>query len=88
MSEHASSHGCFSGTSIATKDYYALFGVITSSRYNRTDVGDPGPTIQLLDELNHLRADLAERVEEKKPGAEPPRTPHATRSLPVVPAKA
>jgi hypothetical protein len=60
---------------IATKDYYALFGVITSSRYNRADVGDPAPTVKMLNELQQLRADLAGRVEEKKSNAEPPRSP-------------
>lgn len=44
---------------IATKDYYALFGVITSSRYNRTDVSDPTPTVKILDELKQARAELA-----------------------------
>jgi mono/diheme cytochrome c family protein len=43
---------------IATKDYYALFGVITSSRYNRTDVGDPTAAIQWLDELAGARTVL------------------------------
>ena len=44
---------------IATKDYYALFGVITSSRFNRTDVSDPAQTVKWLDELAQARALLA-----------------------------
>jgi cytochrome c553 len=43
---------------IATKDYYALFGVITSSRYNRADVSDPAPAVKVLDELKRARAEL------------------------------
>ena len=61
---------------ISTKDYYALFGVITSSRFNRTDVSDPAAAVKLLDELKHLRAELAERVpaaaqETKRPAVAP-----------------
>jgi hypothetical protein len=58
---------------ISTKDYYAIFGVLTSSRYNRTDVSDPAPAVKLLDELKHLRAELAERVPApaQGPGAPP-----------------
>ena len=40
---------------IATRDYYALFGVFASSRYSRTDVADFSPTVKLLDELKNLR---------------------------------
>jgi mono/diheme cytochrome c family protein len=43
---------------VATKDYYALFGVLASSRYARTDVSDPAPTVQLLDGLKATRAEL------------------------------
>ena len=52
---------------IATRDYYSLFSVITSSRYNVADVADPAPTIKLLDELKQARADLARLV----PGSTP-----------------
>ncbi len=58
---------------IATKDYYALFGVVTSSRYNRVDVGDPTATIKLLDEMKQVRAELDERLGKKEPGADVPR---------------
>jgi hypothetical protein len=44
---------------IATRDYYALFGVLASSRYNRTDINDPAPTAKILDELKQARAELA-----------------------------
>ena len=44
---------------IATKDYYSLFSVLASSRYNRADIDDPAPTAKLLDELKELRAQLA-----------------------------
>jgi cytochrome c553 len=40
---------------IATKDYYALFGVLASTRYHRADAADPAPTARLLDELKRLR---------------------------------
>ncbi len=58
---------------IATKDYYALFGVITSSRFNRADVSDPAPAVKLLDELKQTRADLAKLlpVFAQGPGAPP-----------------
>jgi hypothetical protein len=61
---------------IATKDYYALFSVLSSSRYNRTDVGDPAPTVKLLDELKQARTELAKLVkEQKEQGADAPRSP-------------
>jgi hypothetical protein len=41
---------------ISAKDYYSLFSVLSSTRYSRTDVGDPAATIRLLDELKQLRA--------------------------------
>jgi hypothetical protein len=44
---------------IATKDYYALFGVLASSRYNRAEIDDPATTIKLLDEMKQLREQLA-----------------------------
>ncbi len=44
---------------IATKDYYSLFSVLASSRYNLTDIADPAPTAKILDELKVLRAELA-----------------------------
>jgi hypothetical protein len=44
---------------ISTKDYYALFGVIASSRYSRTSIDDPAPVAKLLDELKQTRAELA-----------------------------
>ncbi|HEV3386898.1 MAG TPA: PSD1 and planctomycete cytochrome C domain-containing protein [Gemmata sp.] len=43
---------------ISTKDYYALFGVFASSRYSRTSIDDPAPTVKLLDELKRTRAEL------------------------------
>ncbi len=56
---------------IATKDYYALFGVLSSSRYNRADVSDPAPAIKLLNELKQARAELDKLVPPKAqaPGA-------------------
>jgi cytochrome c553 len=44
---------------IATKDYYSLFSVLASSRYNRTDIDDPTATAKLLDELKQVREQLA-----------------------------
>jgi hypothetical protein len=55
---------------VATKDYYALFGVLTSSRYNRADVSDPAPTIKLLEELKRTRAEL-DRLAVAAGGAQP-----------------
>ena len=57
---------------IATKDYYALFGVLSSSRYNRADVSDPAPAIKLLDELKQARADLDQASGGHKPPEVPP----------------
>jgi cytochrome c553 len=44
---------------VGTKDYYALFGVLASSRYQRAFLDDPAPTAKLLDELKAARAELA-----------------------------
>ena len=44
---------------IATKDYYALFGVLASSRYQRAEIDDPATAVKLLDELKAARAELA-----------------------------
>ncbi len=41
---------------VATKDYYALYGVLSSSRYQRAFVDDPAPAVKLLDELKAHRA--------------------------------
>ena len=43
---------------ISTKDYYSLFSVLASSRYNRADIDDPAPTVKLLDELKRVRGEL------------------------------
>jgi hypothetical protein len=40
---------------IATKDYYSLFSVLASSRFQQADVGDPAPVVKLLDEIAELR---------------------------------
>jgi len=40
---------------IATKDYYSLFSVLSSSRYHRADIDNPAPTVKILDELKALR---------------------------------
>ena len=42
---------------ISTKDYYSLFSVLASSRFNRADIDDPAPTVKLLDELRRLRGE-------------------------------
>ncbi|MBY0512451.1 MAG: DUF1549 domain-containing protein, partial [Gemmataceae bacterium] len=44
---------------IATKDYYALYGVLTSSRYRRAAVDDPAPAAKLLDEIKAARGEPA-----------------------------
>ena len=61
---------------IATKDYYALFGVLASSRYDRADLGDPAATVKLLDELRTARAELAKHVPAAK-GEAPPAPPRS-----------
>ncbi len=43
---------------ISTRDYYALFGTLTSSRYQRADIDDPAPVEKVLDEMLALRDDL------------------------------
>jgi len=40
---------------ISTKDYYALFGVMSSSRYHRAEVGDERAAAKLLDERKASR---------------------------------
>jgi mono/diheme cytochrome c family protein len=67
---------------IATKDYYSLFSVLASSRYNRADVSDPAPAVKALDELKQARAELAKFAPnpDRKVGAVP-RTPWREKSL-------
>lgn len=63
---------------ISTKDYYALFGILASSRYNHTDVSDPDPVIRQLDELRKWRAKLAQLVPTPQPTrVSVPRAPSA-----------
>jgi hypothetical protein len=45
---------------VATKDYYALFGVLASSRYQRAFVDDTAATARVLGELKTARAELEE----------------------------
>ena len=40
---------------IATKDYYSLFSIAASSRFQRADSNDPGPTVKLLDEIAEIK---------------------------------
>ncbi|MBN9121404.1 MAG: PSD1 domain-containing protein [Planctomycetes bacterium] len=61
---------------IATRDYYALFGVLASSRYNRADVSDPAPTVKLLEELKQLRGELAKVLPARAEGPGAPPSPH------------
>ena len=51
---------------IATKDYYSLFSVLESSRYNRADIDDPAPTVKLLDELKQARVEAGRSIEESR----------------------
>ena len=67
---------------IATKDYYALFGVIASSRFQRADVTDPDNAVKLLDEIAELKKASGGRqppdaIHQDKPnqGADAPRSP-------------
>src|SRR5207245_5950794 len=41
---------------ISTKDYYALFGYLESSRYQRAFVDDPEPIRRKIDQLNRLQS--------------------------------
>src|SRR5207237_4204609 len=43
---------------IATKDYYALYGVLNSSRFQRAVIDDPTQTAKVLDELKAARKEL------------------------------
>ncbi|HEX4613100.1 MAG TPA: PSD1 and planctomycete cytochrome C domain-containing protein [Urbifossiella sp.] len=55
---------------VSAKDYYALFGVLASSRYHRADVSDPAPAGRLLDELKAARAgekDAADTLDATSP---------------------
>ncbi len=54
---------------IATKDYYALFGVLASSRYTRADVSDPAAAQKVLNELKDARAKANGR---REPAGAPP----------------
>ncbi len=40
---------------IPSRDYYALFGILASSRFHYGDIGDPRPLERLLDELTRSR---------------------------------
>jgi hypothetical protein len=42
---------------IATKDYYSLFGVLTSARYQRAAIDDPAATVKVLDAMKAVPAD-------------------------------
>jgi cytochrome c553 len=54
---------------LPTKDYYALYGVLSSSRYEQAFLDDPAATNAILDELSALRG--------QPPAADPPHTPAA-----------
>jgi len=44
---------------ISTKDYYALTGILKSSRFELADLNDPAPTQQVVSELVKVQARLA-----------------------------
>jgi hypothetical protein len=44
---------------ISTKDYYALTGILKSSRYELADLNDPAPTRQVVAELEKLQSRLS-----------------------------
>ncbi|MBX9580688.1 MAG: DUF1549 domain-containing protein, partial [Gemmataceae bacterium] len=56
---------------VAARDYYSLFSVLSSSRYSRTDVSDPAPTVKLLDELKAIRAELPQHPSGGRQAPEP-----------------
>ena len=62
---------------IATKDYYALFGVLASSRFQRADVSDPDLSFKLLDEIAELKKASGGRKPpvQLQQGADAPRSP-------------
>jgi cytochrome c553 len=43
---------------IATKDYYALYSVLSSSRFQRASIDDSSAIVKVLDELKAARKDL------------------------------
>jgi hypothetical protein len=47
---------------ISTKDYYALFGVLGSSRYNLADISDPAPIVKALTEIESATSSLPDSV--------------------------
>ena len=67
---------------IPSRDYYALFGILASSRFHYGDIGDPRPLERLLEDLtsarpqNHSTATVASGSEEVLP---PPRPGSAWR---------
>jgi hypothetical protein len=58
---------------IGTKDYYALFGVLASSRYQRAFVDDETATAKVLDELKAARGELDRLL--ASGGRQPPEVP-------------
>jgi hypothetical protein len=70
---------------IATKDYYALFGVLSSSRFQRADINDPETAGKLLDEIAELKRSLQGHDEPKSlgiPSANPAVTAWRDKSIP------
>jgi len=54
---------------IATKDYYSLFGVVASSRFDRPDVTDSDAAVKLLDEIATLKAGGERKSPEAMPAS-------------------
>lgn len=56
---------------IATRDYYALYGVLKSSRYQQAIIDDPGVTSALLESLKRtqrsLQAEVQKHMNEMQP---------------------
>jgi hypothetical protein len=77
---------------IATKDYYALYGVLSSSRYQRAAIDDPTPVVKLLDELKAARSapasggrSLPSPLGGEGGGASPPGEGNKVKDTPLTP---
>jgi hypothetical protein len=47
---------------ISTRDYYALFGVLASSRYSLADISDPAPIVKALAEINPTATSIPDSI--------------------------
>jgi len=67
---------------ISTKDYYSLFSVVASSRFQRADASDPEPTVKLLNEMAEVRATLVANKAADAPAPSPAMLQWRTKAVP------